>query len=650
MELKNLFSPIKLGKLELRNRIVFAPIGIGAYNDDETVNPIYFHFIKERALETALIITQGTRPSVKYGGVKLIGTYDDRFIPGLAKFAESAHKNGAKIFIQTVVVGGNDPLGGYAPSVVNIPLYSNQWGRGGQNIPKELKIEQVKELVEEFAQGARRAKEAGFDGVEVHAAYGYLISEFICPSTNVRTDEYGGSFENRMRFPVEIIRRIKEVCGPDFPVGFKFNAHMDIQPEGIDEKLGVKIAKRIAQEGVVYLHEVSMGEDVMIMALGKYPSMPTIYQPRNTTVLLSENLKKHIKDVPIICAGGILDPFDSEKIISSGKADMVAIGRAFLADPHWSYKAKMGKRFTPCIKCLVCHNEVVKRAKLAACSVNPYLCREPEDKILMVKKPRKVIVIGAGPAGITAAVIGSKRGHEVTLYEKSDKVGGQLLASCVPDFKYEFNTLVKYFEGEIKDSMAKLILNRVVTPDFIKDQSPDVLVIATGGIPVVPEIAGISNDNVMSAIDCLMGNMDIRNKSIVIIGGGEVGCEIALWLRRKVNDVSIVEILKELMSLEEMKYHTVVLERMLRQEGVKIYINSVAKEIDKSHVKISNSGSNLLKLTADYIVYATGFRSPIEKINEFKNLNCEFYVIGDANQPNKIREAVHDGDRVGRLI
>ena len=230
MEFKNLFSPINLGKLELRNRIAFAPIGIGAYNADESVNEAYFPFIEERAKETALIITQGTRPSARFGGVPLIGTYDDRFITGLSKFAAAAHKNGAKIFIQSVMIGGNDPLGGYAPSVIDIPLYRDQWGRGDKFKPKELTNEQIKILIDDFAQGARRAMEAGFDGVEVHAAYGYLISEFICPSTNNRTDEYGGSFENRMRFPVEIIRSIKKTCGQDFPVGFKFNMHMDIKP------------------------------------------------------------------------------------------------------------------------------------------------------------------------------------------------------------------------------------------------------------------------------------------------------------------------------------------------------------------------------------------------------------------------------------
>jgi 2,4-dienoyl-CoA reductase-like NADH-dependent reductase (Old Yellow Enzyme family) len=252
------------------------------------------------------------------GGVKLIGSYDDRFIPSLKKFADSAHVNGAKIFLQLVVIGGNDPLGGYAPSDLDIPLYKDQWGRGDKNKPKELKTNEIKELVGDFAEGARRAQEAGFDGVEVHAAYGYLISEFICPATNRRNDEYGGSFENRMRFPIEIIQSIRERCGDEYPIGFKFNAHFDIEPEGIDEELGVRIAQTIAKEGVVYLHEVAMGEDVMYMQLAKYPSMPTMYQPGNATVSLAENLKRNIKDIPIIAAGGITQP-DEAALVLQGK-------------------------------------------------------------------------------------------------------------------------------------------------------------------------------------------------------------------------------------------------------------------------------------------------------------------------------------------
>jgi 2-enoate reductase len=649
MKLSSLFSPIKLGKLDIRNRIVFAPIGIGAYNDDETVNEHYFPFIAERARETGLIITQGTRPSLK-GGVKLIGCYDDRFIPSLSKFADSAHVNGAKIFLQLVVVGGNDPLGGYAPSVLNIPLYKDQWGRGSKYRPKELKTDQVRELVEEFAQGARRARDAGFDGVEVHGAYGYLISAFISPATNKRTDEYGGSFENRMRFPVEIIRKIKMVCGEDFPIGFKFNAHMDIEPDGIDEELGLHNAERIASEGVVYLHEVAMGEDVMYMQMAKYPSMPTMYQPGNTTVVLAENLKKSILDVPIIAAGGIVRPDEADRIIGENKADLVAIGRALLADPHWSHKAKRGERITPCIRCLVCHHEVVRRGKFAACTVNPYLVREKDAPLIRTRSSKQVMVVGGGPAGITAAVTASTRGHRVRLYEKGDQLGGLIIAGSKPAFKYEFGKLLEYFRDELRDSNVELKLAEEVTPQLVEQEAPDVLVIAIGGTPVVPNIKGIEKEHVVSAQDCLLGSEIIQDKKVVVIGGGDVGCETALVLKRGGNEVAVVEKLQKLMELEEMKYHTMVMEKMLTAEGVAVHTGTEILQIGDSSVTVKSARAKIDELPADLVVFAVGIRRTPEKIKELEEACAVHYVIGDAKEPHTIREAVYEGDKVGRLI
>ena len=453
-----------------------------------------------------------------------------------------------------------------------------------------------------------------------------------------------------MKFPVEIIRRIKKVCGNDFPVGFKFNMHMDIKPEGIDEETGLAIARRISEEGVAYLHEVTMGEDVMFMALGKYPSMPTIYQPRNTTLSLAEYIKDNLTGVPVIAAGGILTPEDSEKIITEGKADMVAIGRALLADPHWSLKAKEARRITPCIKCLVCHNEVVKRAKLAACSVNPYLCRENEMEPVAALQQKNVMVIGAGPAGIVAALTASRRGHNVKLYEKNKNTGGMLFASTVPDFKYEFDTLIEFYHKELEESSVEIFLGRKATPETVKQVNPDALVLAIGGTADKPKIKGLDTSVNYSAAWLLSSSKIPEGYRTVVIGGGEVGCETALWLKRSGKAVSIVEILDELMSLEEMKYHTMILERMLRSEEVNIYTGSEVLEIDKNKVKISDKNGMISVLDADFVVYATGFKEPVETVKSFSSLCKEFYVIGDAKEPKKIREAVHEADRIGRLL
>jgi 2,4-dienoyl-CoA reductase-like NADH-dependent reductase (Old Yellow Enzyme family)/thioredoxin reductase len=649
MSYEHLFRPIQLGSIELRNRIAFAPLGIGAYNPDETVNDRYLPFIEARARETALLITQGTRPSA-LGGVKIIGSYDDRFIPGLKRFAAAAHKNGARFFLQLVVVGGNDPLGGYAPSVLDIPLYKDQWGRGEEQRPKELSLEQIRRLVEDFAQGARRAREAGFDGVEVHGAYGYLISEFMTPATNKRTDEYGGSFENRMRFPVQIIRRIRKVCGEEFPIGFKFNAHMEIQSEGIDEELGVRIAQRIARERVAYLHEVAMGEDVMYMALSKYPSMPTMYQPRNTTVALSEGLKRQIKGVPIMCAGGILKPDEADRILAEGKADLVVVGRALLADPSWSEKARRGARIVPCIKCLVCHNEVVRRGSIARCTVNPYLVREPEEPIQPAAVPKKVMVVGGGPAGITAAVVAARRGHRVSLFERTGIAGGQIVPGSTPEFKYEFPDLLRHFQAELAESQVRVVFNQEVTAETVQREKPDVLIIAVGGEPAVPPIQGADLALCTTAVKLLRSRAAPRGKQVVVVGGGDVGCETALWLRRQGNSVTILEQLAELMATVEMKYHTMILERMLKEEKVSVYTGARVERIMPDSVAFRDAGGRTVTVPADQVVFATGIR-PLFRLVEELNRACPVcHVVGDAREPHRIVEAVSEGDRVGRQV
>ncbi|UCB47311.1 MAG: FAD-dependent oxidoreductase, partial [Spirochaetota bacterium] len=420
-------------------------------------------------------------------------------------------------------------------------------------------------------------------------------------------------------------------------------------PEGIDEELGVRIAQTIAKEGVVYLHEVAMGEDVMYMQLAKYPSMPTMYQERNTTVSLAENLKRLIKDVPIIAAGGITRPDDADAIIRDGKADMVAVGRALLADPHWSYKAKLGQRITPCIRCLVCHNEVVKRANIAACTVNPYLVREDEELLKPAVSPKKVMVVGGGPAGITAAVTASRRGHTVTLYEKGKELGGMIIAGSVPQFKYEFNSLLRYFREEAKTSRFKLRLKREVTEEIIKNESPDILIIAAGGKPVIPDIPGIESTHVIPAPECLLTSDKIKNKDVVVIGGGDVGCETALVLKRNGNRVCVVEKLAELMGLVEMKYHVKVMDRMLKEEGVSVYLNAQVEEIRKNEV-ILREGKNRKQLKADLVVVAVGMEVDREIIASLKQACDVSYVIGDADEPHTIREAVYEGDRIGRLI
>lgn len=644
MEFKNLFSPIMLGNLQIENRIVMAPMGIGAYNDDESVADDYIHFVKARAGDTGLIITTGSRVSEKYGKFKVIGCYDDRFIPGLNKLVKAVHEKGSKIFLQMICLGGADPEDPYVPSA-EVPMYQEEWEEPVR--PKELTASQIEEIIKEFVKAAGRAGQAGFDGVELTGAEDFLVSAFMCPCLNRRTDEYGGSFEKRMRFPEKIVRGIKRALGDGFPVGFKFNAFYDL-PDGIDFELGVKIAQKMADAGAAYIHEWSFARLDRPMSMFKYPPMPNLYQPRNTTIPIAHNLKKNISNIPVIASGGILKPDEADSIISEGKADMVAVGRSFIADHLWAFRSGRGLRIRPCIRCHVCHHEVAVVGEIVACSVNPDVLVKNEP--LKTDATKKVMVAGAGPGGITAALTASVRGHNVSLYEKGGSIGGMLIPGSAPDFKYEFSDLLEYFKEEVNSSGIELFKNRNITPGFVREKNPDTLIVATGAVPLLIDIPGIERGNVVDAVDALNNADDYRGKKIVIIGGGDVGCETALLLSRKGNDVSIVEMLDGLMKNEEIKNNTMVLEKMLKDDGVDYYLNSCVESVGEGHVRIKDGNNNITELQSDIVVIAAGYKAQSNEVNALLESCRDSHALGDCVVPGRLRQAVSEGYRIGNLV
>jgi len=585
----NLLSPIEIGKLQLENRIVLAPMGIGTWNTyDETVEDDYITFLENRARGTGLIITTGCRVSSKYGKLRFFGCYSDNQIKGLSKLTKAVHNKGSKIFLQILALGGFDTEEPYVPSI-DVPEYSTEWKFKAK--PKELKTYEIKEIRDDFAQAARRAKEANFDGVELWASEDGLISTFMTPYFNHRKDEYGGSFYNMMRFPVEIIKEIKKICGEDFPIGFKFNAFYDL-PDGIDFNLGVKIAKKVLSAGAAYVHTFTYAKSDKPMSLFKYPPLPNLYQKRNSTIDVSKNLKNNIPDKVIIAASGILKPDEADEIISKEYADMVAIGRAFIADGEWSFKTIKSQYIRPCIRCHVCHHEVATLGNLVVCSVNPdVLGVEKVDKI--IGKPKDIKIIGAGPAGIMAAITAAKRGHKITLYEKNNDIGGMLVPGSRPDFKHEFQDFLSYLREEINNANIRLIKNFEVTTDYIYENKPDILVLAIGGVPIIPDIKGIQNARRITAEDALIKGNQFNGESIIIVGGGDVGCETALHLCKKDNKVTIIEKLDKLMEDDEIKYNTVVLEKMLKDAGVKILTSANIIEVKEDNLTVTIDGNKV---------------------------------------------------------
>ncbi len=641
MVLNNLFSPIRIGDLEIKNRIAMAPMGIYSSYPDQLTPDALVHFLEARSKGGAgLIISEGFQ-GTKHQNVLMLGAHEDRFIPSMRKYAQAIQKHGSAAFLQIMGLGGRDIGETYAPSAIDSPRYERR--------PKEYSKQQITEIRDDFIASAHRGQQAGFDGVEFHGGHSYMIGQFMSPHFNQRNDEYGGDFERRMRLPVEIVRGIKKTCGGKFPIGFKFSAWESL-PNGVNHEVAAKIAQKMSQEGVAYIHVQTSDFYPPITVRSKYPAMSPMYSPRNPLVELSENLKRNVKGTPIICANGIIDPRDADRIIGEGKADLVAIGRAFLADAGWASRAKQQKRIRPCIRCNICHHKVVAVEEPIACSVNPYLAREKEEPIIKTPEPKNVMVVGSGPAGITCALVASRRGHNVTLYEKEKEIGGLLVPATVPQFKRDVRDLLEYYRGEIKDSEVQLELNQTVTPELVRKVKPEALVVAIGAPPIVLKVPGAQGMNVMSAIDGLRDKDLVKGKKVVVIGGGEVGCETAVYLSQNGKDASVVEVLDDILLVNTVKNNTVVLQELLEKWNVNVYVKSNVEEITSSSVKIVSKDGKRTELPLDTVVLSVGLRPDKTYVESLLQACGKSFAVGDCSNPARILEAVNEADRVARLL
>jgi len=641
LSLLNLFKPIKIGEIEIRNRIAMAPMGIFPSYSDRMVPDVLVPLLESRSKGGAgLIISEGFQ-GTRYQNVLMLGAHDDRFIPGMRKYAEAIHRYGSATFLQIMALGGKDITENYAPSSIESPQYLSR--------PKEFSGTQIAEIIEDFANSAWRAQQAGFDGVELHGAHSYMIGQFISPHFNRRDDKYGGDFERRMRVPTEIVRRIGKLCGKNFPVGFKFSAWEQL-PNGVKHELAVRIAQRMADEGVVYVHVQTSDFYPPVPVRSKYPAMSPMYSPRNTLAELSENLKRNVRNTLVMCADGIIDPNEADALIGEGKADMVAIGRALLADPEWPNRAEQRKRIRPCIRCNVCHHKVVAVEEPIACTVNPYLARERDEPIQKTQKSKNVIVVGSGPAGITCALIASRRGHNVTLYEEKSEIGGLLVPGSTPPFKKDLRAFLDYCRGEVYDSDVKVQLNTKVTPDLVRQIKPDTLVVAVGGKPIRLNVPGGDGENVISAADALECVEKIEGERIAVVGGGEVGCETALYLSQEGNEVSMIEALDDILTVNEIKNNSVVLRELLEKERVRVYARSNVEKITPSAVNIVSRDGHRKELEADIVILAAGLKVDETCTKPLLRSCPDSFAIGDCVNPARILEAVSEGDRTGRVL
>ncbi len=652
----NLLSPAKIGSVELRNKTVMAAMGM-SQSDNGFVNTAVLNHYAERAKGgVGAIIVEVTCVDAPLGlntnGMLVID--DDKYIPGMTQLADVIHQGGAKAFLQISHTGrgarraiiGEQPVG---PSAVAMP-YSYMMGLANET-PRALTIEEIKAIEEKYAQAALRAKKAGFDGIELHSVGYYLGQQFLSSTANIRTDEYGGSRENRMRFHLNIIKRIRELCGPDFAIIVKLSVIEMGTYGGITLLDGMYYCKRFQEEGV----------DAIEVLAGKWSSeagkreKPESAYSECMAVALCLVMKVGIllmtgkqKTIPYIGGGRAQNPKAAEKALSSGQCDLIFIGHGLLAQPDLVKLIDEDREgeIRPCIACGHCINQQLQHGGKAICSGNAVLARGDNDySIKPAEIKKRVVVIGAGVAGVEAARIAAMRGHHVDIYDADDKVGGQMNLACKPPFKQHLALMKPYLERQLEIHNVNVHLGHRVTKQEVLDMNPDAVVCATGLKPATLNIEGA--ERAINARDVLEGKN--TGKNVVVIGGGSIGCETAELLGKQGKKVAIVEMTDKL-AANTGKTDQTILMGHLKGYGVKLLTECAVEKITAKEVLYKTKNGTVATQKADTVVLAIGDKPDTCLYDSLKDEIKEIYNIGDSNGGGIIPNAVYQGYTVGNKI
>lgn len=678
MSYNMLFSPMKIGNVEIKNRIVMAPMcmGFGQYNGCATETMMNYY--EERAKGgVGLIFTEITRINDITGASSFgqLGMSHDYQIPALKEMADRVHKHNCKIMVELhhpgrqnlgLMIGtvpicnvGSKIMGNLYTKILTgavIPpgkklqdkhivprtVAPSKCDRSkmSDSVNRELSNKEVKRLICQFIEGAVRVQKAGCDGVELHASHGYLIQQFLSPNTNKRTDEYGGSLENRMRFLLEIIDGIRANCGKDFPIVVRLTVDEMYSMIGQDGKgynleEGLKMAKILNDKGIDAIDVSSAAYDTF-----NYWLEPTTFTPGWRKYLARE--VKNVVDIPVIAANLIRSPKQAEMQLEEGTQDFISLGRPLIADPHWANKVKDGKEnlIKRCVCCLYCFESMMKGAYKYThghCSVNPFVGRE-DVKLKQDGNGRKVVIIGAGCAGLTAAELLSKRGFNVTVLEKESKQGGQLNLASKPPHKDKMNWVCEDLLSNTVNNGAKVLFNVKADKNVIDSYSPDIVINATGGTAIHPK--AFNGDNVVTVTDVLNGSVDIQNKNVAVIGSGMTGLETSELLVSHGNKVTVVEMADEIAPGAWFQQLDDALPA-LKKAGTKFLTSHKLLSVSSNGIELENLKENkATALKVDYVVLSLGVKSDNALFNSIKNSSAyKVYNIGDSAKIGRIANA-----------
>lgn len=658
-----LFTPLSIGKVSIKNRFAMAPMGpLGLGDEQGGFNQRGIDYYTARARGgTGLIITGVTfvDNTIEEHGMPNCpnSTYNPvQFVRTSREMTERVHAYNARIFLQMSGGFGRVTIPtnlGEFPPVAPSPI-QHRWL---DKTCRALTVDEIHELVRDFGEGAYNAKRAGFDGVQIHAVHeGYLIDQFAISLFNQRTDEYGGSLENRLRFAREIVEEIKRRCGQDFPVMLRYSPKSfikalregalpgeEFEEKGRDLPEGVEAAKLL----------VSYGYDALDVDVGSYDawwwSHPPMYQKKGLYMPYAKLVKENV-NVPVLCAGRMDDPDMAEGAVMDGVCDIISLGRPLLADPDYVNKLRRGERkcIRPCISCQEGCMGRIQEYSMVNCAVNPQAARERVTAYNPVLKAKHVLVIGGGVAGCEAARVLAERGHKPEIMERSDHLGGNLLAAGAPSFKEDDIALVRWYENEMQRLNVPVHFNAPVDPASKLYDEYDAVIVATGATPKKFPLG--ENAPVYTATDALLGKTPIGER-VTVVGGGLVGCETALWLAQEGKHVTIVEALDRLMAVNKPLCHanSEMLERLLPFHGVETLVSSSVQKYENGKLLVKTPQGEQ-QLDCDTVILSVGFREDRGVFDAWENSAKEIYLLGDAKKVANIMYAVWDAFEVANHI